>query len=133
MLQGLIVDEVHQCTSRPLHANETYDNVDMAFGAGMFAWHKEAIPIAEASSSDIGSRLLEDTSVWRTLAADVTPLGGAAPAAFSEEYHKAREYLDLLDECEYDAMRVATMPKAKDLETSTNDSLFVDAWFQAAF
>ena len=30
-------------------------------------------------------------------------------------------------------MRVATMPKAKDLETSTNDSLFVDAWFQATF
>ena len=108
-------------------------NVDIALGAGMFAWHKEAIHIAGLSGSDVGSRQLEDASFWRTLAADVTPLGAAAPASFGEEYHEVRAYTDLLDECEYDAMKVSTMPKAKDLETYTNDSLFVDAWFQAAF
>ena len=132
MLHGLIVDEVHQCTSRPLHVEESYNNVDMAVGAGMFAWHQEVVYIARLSSSDVESRQPEDTSIWRTLAADVTPLGAAAPAYFGEEYQEVREYLDLLHECEYDAMRVATMPKAKDLETSTNNSLFVDAWVQAA-
>lgn len=133
MLKGLIVDEVDQCTSRPLSANEKYDNVDMALGAGMFAWHNEAIHIAESSSSGRGGRQLEYASIWRTLAADVTSLGGAAPASFGEEYHKVCEYLDLIDNCDYNAMEVATMPKAKDLEASMNDSLFVDAWFQAAF
>ena len=80
----------------------------------------------------MGSRQLEDTSIWRTLTADVTPLA-VAPASFGEVYHEVRAYIDLLDECEYDAMKVATMSKAKDLETSTNNSLFVDAWFQVAF
>ena len=99
----------------------------------MFAWHKEVIHIAGNLSSDVGSGQLKDNLIWRNLAADVTPLGAAAPASFGEEYYEVLEYLDLLAECEYNAMKVATIPKAKDLETSTNNSLFVDAWFQAAF
>ena len=48
LLQGSIIDVIDQCTSDALQADERHDNVDMALGAGMFAWHQEAAQIFES-------------------------------------------------------------------------------------
>ena len=125
MSQGLVVDEIDECTSRPLQADKTYNNVDMAVGAGMFAWHGETAQIAASLKSEEGSKWLKDTSFWRTLAVNTTNMGGTAPSSFGKEYLRVLEYLALLDHCDYDAAKVAAMPKAKALEILANDSSFV--------
>ena len=133
LLQGLIIDVIDQCTNGTLQADERYDNVDLALGAGMFAWHQEAAQIFESTEHGACSRQPDDTALWKTLFADVSPLGGRAPLSFGDEYHKVLEYLNLLNDCDYDLPKVATMPYAKELEIFSNESVFVDAWFRAAF
>lgn len=132
-LEAMVVDYIEKCTSRPLQVDEKYDNVDMAVGAGMFAWNAEAKQIARSLNLVEGSRQSDETSFRRTLAADMTHSSSPAPALFAEEYHKVCEYLKLLDDCNHDALKVATIPNAKELETFSNDSSFLDAWFLAAF
>lgn len=133
LLQGLIIDVIDQCTNGTLQADERYDNVDLALGAGMFAWHQEAAQIFESTEHGACSRQPDDTALWKTLSADVSPLGGRAPPSFDDEYYKVLEYLNLLNDCDYDLSKVATMPYAKELEIFSNESIFVDAWFRAAF
>lgn len=133
LLHGLIVDAIDQCTSDPLQANARFDNVDMALAAGMFTWHQEAAHIAKRLEYVTRSRLLDDTAFWKTLSADMTPMGGPAPPSFGDEHLKVLEYLKLLNSCDYDLLKVSTIPHAKELEAFSNDSVFVDAWFRAAF
>lgn len=133
MLHGLIIDAIDQCTSDPLQASVKFDNVDMALAAGMFTWHQEAAQIVERLEYVTRSRQVDGSAFWKTLSADMTPEGGPAPPSFGDEYHKVLEYLRLLDSCDYDLLKVSSMPDAKELEAFSNDSVFVDAWFRAAF
>ena len=133
LLQGFIVDEIEQCTSGPLQADEKYDNVDMALGAGMFAWHHEAAQIAETLRSNKPKTQADDSAFWKTLAADSTPLGDPAPSSFGGEHSKVLQYLELINHCHYDVAKVATMSRAQELETFSNESVFVDVWFRAAY
>lgn len=133
MLHGLVVDAIDQCTSDPLQANVRYDNVDMALAAGMFTWHQEAARIAEPLEYTTRSRQLDGSAFWKTLSADMIPVGDPAPPSFGDEHLQVLEYLRLLDSCDYDLLKVSTMPHAKELEAFSNDSVFVDAWFRAAF
>ena len=132
-LQSLVVDCIDQCSSRPLTVDEKFDNVDMAVGAGKFAWHDEAKQIAGSLKLAYGSRDSVDTAFRWTLVANMRHLESPAPTAFDEEYLKVCEYLELLDRCNYDVQKAATMPNAKELETFNNDSSFLDAWLLAAF
>ena len=133
MLHGLIVDAIDQCSSDPLQADVRFDNVDMALAAGMFTWHQEAAQVAEHLEFVTRSRQLDGSAFWKSLSADTTPVGGPAPPSFGDEHLKVIEYLELLDSCDYDLLKVSTMPHAKELEAFSNDSVFVDAWFRAAF
>ena len=133
MLRGLIVDAIDQSTSGPLQADVKHDNVDMALGAGMFTWHQEAARIAESLNCSARSRHPDHTAFWKTLSADAAPLGDPAPPSFGDEFPKVLEYLNLLNQCDYDPIKVSTVPDAKELETFSNDSVFVDAWLRAAF
>ena len=132
LLQGLIIDVVDQSTSGALQADERHHNVDMALGAGIFAWHQEAARIFESLEYKVGSRQRDDTAFWKTLSADTSPLGGRAPPLFGDEDRKVLEYLNLIADCDYDLSKVATMPFAKELEILANESVFVDALFMAA-
>ena len=70
VLQGLVIEVVDQCTSRSLQADEKHHNVDMASGAGMFAWHHESMQIAQSPRRDLASGLPEDDAFWKTLIVD---------------------------------------------------------------
>lgn len=133
VLQGLVIDVVDQCTTRPLQANGKHHNVDMASGAGMFAWHHEVMHIAQSPRYDLVSELSEDDAFWITLVVDRNPLGGSAPQSFNDEYPQVLDYLQLLEHQDYNAMKVTTNPIAKQLETFSNDSVSVDTWMQATF
>ena len=132
LLQGLIIDIIDQHTRGALQADEKHDNVDMALGAGMFAWHHEAVQIFNSLEYGACIGQPDDTPFWKTLSADTSPLGGRAPPSFGDEYHKVLEYLNLLNDCHYDSPNAATMPCANELATFSNESVFVYAWFQAA-
>ncbi len=132
-LQGLLVDEIGECTSRPLQASEQYDIVDMAMGAGLFSWYNAAAQIARSLKPDTDSSQPDNTSFWKTLAADTKPSRGSAPPSFGDEYRQVREYLELLDHCDYDPEKVACMPNARYLEDFSDESIFLDTWFWAAF
>ena len=112
VLQGLVIDVVDQCTSRPLQADEKHHNVDMASGAGMFACHHEAMQIAQSPRHDLASGLPEDDAFWTTLVVDRNPLDGPAPQSFNDEYPKVLHYLQLLEHQDYNAMKIATDPIA---------------------
>lgn len=89
--------------------------------------------IAQSPRHDLANGLPEDDAFWTTLILDRNPLGGPAPQSFNDEYPKVLDYLQLLEHQEYGAMKVATNPIAKQLETFSNDSVSVDAWTQATF
>lgn len=99
----------------------------------MFAWHHEAMQIAQSPRHDLASGLPEDDAFWTTLVVDRNPLGGPAPQSSNDEYPKVLDYLQLLEHQDYDAMNVTTNPIAKQLETFSNDSVSVDTWIQATF
>ena len=79
----------------------------MASGADMFAWHHEAMQIAQSPRHDLASGLPEDDAFWTTLVVDRNPLGGPAPQSFNDEYPKVLDYLQLLEHQDYHIMKVA--------------------------
>ena len=99
----------------------------------MFAWHHEAAQLAQSRRHDLASGLPEDDAFWRNLVVERKPLGGPAPHSFNDEYPKILDCLQLLEHHDYDAIKVATNLNAKELETFSDDSVFVDTELQAAF
>ena len=70
VLQGLVVDVVDQCTSRPIQADEVQ-------------WLRH----------DPASGVPEDDAFWRTLATDRSCLGVPALQSLKDEYPKVLDYL----------------------------------------
>lgn len=101
MLRGFIIDEIAECTSHTLQANDKYDDAGMAVLAGTFAWHHEAAEIAQSLSLDSGRHQRDDTSFWSTLCADFTSRGRSAESSIGDGYRKVVEYLKLIDGCCY--------------------------------